>query len=44
MTVEDMSARMTQAELIEWLALDLLRAEERKTAQRQAGKGMRPRR
>ena len=43
MTVEELGARMSHAEFIEWQALDHLRAEERERAERMAGKGMRPR-
>lgn len=44
MTVEQLSTEMGYAELVEWSALDEIRAQERKTAEAQAKKGMRPRR
>lgn len=43
MTVQELKARMEYAELIDWMALDTLRAEERETAERQAKKGMKRR-
>ena len=44
MTVEQLEKTMTSAELVEWNALDAIRAEERKQAEAQAKKGMKPRR
>ena len=44
MTVEMLSGLMSHAELVEWHALDEIRAEERETAQRQAEAGMKARR
>lgn len=44
MTVEEMKARMSHAELIDWMALDSMRAKEREEAERQASKGMKARR
>lgn len=43
MTVERMSAEMPYAELVEWHALDAIRAGEREKAERQAKKGMKSR-
>jgi len=44
MTVERMTTEMSYAELVEWQALDQVRAKERKTAEAQQKKGMRRRR
>lgn len=44
MTVERMTSEMSYAELVEWQALDTIRAAEREKAERQARKGMKPRR
>ena len=44
MTVQEMSDKMTYAELVEWQALDMLRQGEREKAERLAKKGMRGRR
>ncbi len=43
MTVERLSAEMPYPEFIGWIALSEIRAEERKKADRMAGKGMRQR-
>lgn len=43
MTVEEMCDRMSNTELIDWMALDSVRAREREDAERQAKKGMKPR-
>ncbi len=43
MTVGQMERDMSNFELVEWQALDSIRAEERKTAERQSKKGMRKR-
>lgn len=40
MTVGRMMAEMTYAELVDWMALDSLRAKEAEKAQRLAKKGM----
>lgn len=42
MTVGRMMAEMTQGELVEWMALDGLRAAEREKAARLAKKNMKP--
>ena len=44
MTAEELTHRMSNAELVEYYALDEIRAQERETAQAQAKKGMKPRR
>ena len=43
MTVARLDEEMSNPELLEWMALDSLRNEEREKAQRLAKKGMRPR-
>lgn len=43
MTVGQLCEEMTTAELVEWQALDKLRYEERKKAERMSKKGMRRR-
>lgn len=43
MTVEELSHRMTYAELTEWMALDALRNYEAEKEARMAQKGMRRR-
>ena len=44
MTVEQLEHTMSFAELVDWQALDVIRSEERKSAEQQAKKGMKPRR
>jgi hypothetical protein len=43
-TVAELEVSLDHAEYVDWMALDSLRAHERETAERQAKKGMRPRR
>ncbi len=43
MTVAELSARMSSAELTDWMALDALRGAEAEKAERLAKKGMRSR-
>lgn len=43
MTVGELTARMTYAELLEWAALDQIRNAEAEKAERLATKGMRAR-
>lgn len=43
MTVGEMCDRMTNSELLEWMALDELRGKEREAAEKRAKKGMKPR-
>ena len=43
MTVEQLTHKMSHSELIEWYALDGIRADERKRAEQQAKKGMKRR-
>ena len=44
MTVEQLEHTMSFAELVDWQARDEICAEERKAAEAQAKKGMKPRR
>jgi len=44
MTVGRMMAEMSYAELVDWMGLDSLRRQEFEKAQRQAKKGMNPKR
>ncbi len=43
MTVQELGDRMSEVELRDWMALDNLRGEERKKAERLAKQGMRSR-
>lgn len=43
MTVEEMCDRMSYAELLDWMALDDIREEERQKAERLAKQGMKNR-